>query len=91
MPVFHIEQYELHSQTYSVEASDEADAIKKLLDGEAEPLHGMLEFIEVAEDRGLPVREHRELAYELGSRGVALAESVIPTIRSVVRVMGRVD
>ena len=48
MPVFQNEQYELHCQTYSVDANSEAEAIRKLLDGEAEPLDGMLEFIEVA-------------------------------------------
>jgi len=83
MPVFHVEQYELHCQSYSVEADSEAEAVSKLLNGEGEPLDGTLEFIEVAEDRGLSVREHRQLADELEHIGVAMTETVIPSIRSI--------
>ena len=33
MPTYEIEQYELHTMKYRVEASNEAEAIKKLFDG----------------------------------------------------------
>ena len=39
----------------------EAEAIAKLFNGEAEAVEGSLEFIEVAEDLGLPADEYRTL------------------------------
>lgn len=86
MPTFEIEQYEIHAQQYRVEADNVADAITKLLDGEAAPVDDSLEYIEICEDRGLPADEHRQLAADLRSLGVPVDEAVIPSIRSVVRV-----
>lgn len=83
MPTYEIEQYELHVMKYRVEASGEAEAIAKLLDGEAEPVDGSLEYIEIAEDFGLPADEHRDLAETLRDRGVPV-DAVIPSIRSIV-------
>ena len=83
MPVYSIEQYELHVMKYRIEAAGEAEAIVKLLDGEAEPVDGSLEYIEVAEDCGLPVDEFRELAEELRQLGVPVDEHIIPSIRSI--------
>jgi hypothetical protein len=82
MATFEIEQYELHVQKYRVEADSEAEAIAKLLDGEAEAVDNSLEYIEVAEDFGLPAEEHRDLANALRDRGVSIGE-VIPSIRSI--------
>jgi len=82
MPMFKIEQYELHTQTYQVEAQDEAQAIAKLLKGEAEPVDDSLEYVEVAEDFGLPAEECRDLADELRDHGVPV-DAVIPSIRSI--------
>ena len=45
-----------------------------------------LDFIEVAEDYGLPVDEHPELADQLRALGVPVDEAVIPSIRSIVQV-----
>jgi len=85
MPVFQVEQYELHTQTYRVEAETEADAIAKVFAGEAEPLDDGLDYIEIAEGFGLTADQHPDLAESLRSRGVKV-ESVIPSIRGVVRV-----
>ena len=82
-PIFKIEQYELHVTKYRIEASNEAEAVVKLLDGEAQPVDNSLEFIEVAEDFGLPVDEHAELANKLNELGVPVGEHVIPSIRSI--------
>jgi len=86
MPKFEIEQYELHTQTYRVVAENEAQAIAKLFNGEAEPVEQSQDFIEVAEDFGLPAEEHRELADQLRGLGVAVGEAVIPSIRSIQQV-----
>lgn len=83
MPTYEVEQYEIHTHTYRIEADSEAEAIVKLLDGEVEPVDGSLDFIEVAEDVGLPVDEYRELADELRELGVPVDEHVIPSIRAV--------
>ena len=50
MLTFEVEQYELHCMKYRVEADNEADAIVKLLDGEAEPVEQSQDMIEVADD-----------------------------------------
>jgi hypothetical protein len=86
MPVYEIEQFELHAMKYRVEADSEAHAIAKLFDGEAEPVEQSQDFVEVARDFGLPADEYRELAEELRALGVPVGEAVIPSIRSIVNV-----
>ena len=83
MPVYEIEQYELHSCKYRVEANSEAEAIAKLLYGEADPVDDSLEYVEVADDFGLSVDENRDLAEQLHKLGVPVSEHVIPSIRSI--------
>ena len=83
MPTFEIEQYEIHTQRYRVEAANDAEAIKKLFAREADALDNEQEYIEVAEDLGLPVDDYRELASALRTLGVAVGPDVIPSIRSV--------
>ncbi len=83
MPTFEIEQYELHTMKYRVEATSEAEAIKELFDGDGEAVDNSLDFIEVAEDFGLPVEEHRELAHELHELGVPVGEHVVGSIRAI--------
>jgi predicted aldo/keto reductase-like oxidoreductase len=82
MPTFEIEQYELHCMKYRVEADNEAAAIVKLLDGEAEAIDDGLEYVEVADDYGLSSEEYRELAGALREQGVPV-DAVIPSIRSI--------
>jgi len=84
MPTFEIEQYELHVITYKVKAPNEAQAIAKVLGGLAQPVDGSLEYVEVAEDFGLPADEDQQLARQLRKLGVQVDE-VIPSIRSVER------
>lgn len=83
MPKFEIEQYEIYVSKYRVEAKTEAEAIQKLFDGENERVDDSLEYVESAEDIGLPVDEYRELAEELRALGVSVGEDVIPSIRSI--------
>ncbi len=83
MPTYEIEQYEIHTMKYRVEANSEAEAIKKLFDGDGEAVDNSLEYIEVAEDFGLPVDVNRELADDLQKLGVSVGEHVIPSISSV--------
>ena len=85
MPMFEIEQYELHVIKYRVKARTEAQAIAKVLGGLAEPEDGSLEYVEVAEDFGMPADEDQQLARQLRKLGVQVDE-VIPSIRSVERV-----
>lgn len=83
MPRFEIEQYELHTMKYAVEAASEAEAIKKLLTGEAEAIDDTLELIEVADEYGMPVAENRKLAAALRALGVEVGRKVIPSIRTI--------
>jgi hypothetical protein len=82
MPTYRVEQYELHATAYEVQASDEAEAIAKLLAGKAKPVEESQDFIEVADDYGLPADEYLELAEALRDRGIPIDE-VIPSIRSI--------
>jgi hypothetical protein len=87
MPTYEIEQYELHTMKYKVQADTEAEAIAKLLAGESEPVEGSLEFIMVGEEFGLPVDEYPDLAEALRTLGVSVAD-VIPSIRGIEKVEG---
>jgi len=82
---FEIEQYEIHTQLYRIEAESEAEAVKRLFDGEASAVDNGQEFIEVANDVGLPVEEYRELANELRRLGESIGKDVIPSIRAIER------
>ena len=84
MPTYEVEQYELHVQKYRVEAANEAEAIAKLFQGESEPVCQGQEFVEVADDFGLPVDEYRELADALRNLGVMRGkDEIIPSIRGI--------
>ena len=85
MPTSEIEQYEIHVQSFEVEANSEAEAIAKLFDGAAQAMDNSLAFVEVCEDRGLPAAEYRELADQLRSLDVLVNDDVIPSIRSIER------
>ena len=85
MSTYEIEQYEVHTQIYRVNAHSEADALRLLFDGQADAVDNGLEFIEVCEDLGLPVDDNQELADQLRSLGVPLGKSVIPSIRKIER------
>lgn len=65
MPMFELEQYELYAQKYRVEAPSEAEAIKKLLDGEAHIVEGDLEYIECPEDYGMSLDDDPQLRDQL--------------------------
>lgn len=86
MPTYEIEQYEIHAQRFSVEAASEAEAIQKLMIGQAEPMDDGLELIEVCDDQGMPVAENTKLAAELRALGIEVGTKVIPSIRSVEQV-----
>ena len=83
MSTYEIEQYEVHTMKYRVEASNEAEAIKMLFDGEADPVDNGFDFIEVCDDLGLLADQYRELADQLRLLGVSVGDVVIPSIRSV--------
>ena len=83
MAVFEIEQYELFIQRYQVEATNQAEAVEKLLAGEADPVDNSTEYIEVADNYGLPVDQNRDLAEQLRERGIAVGEDIIPSLRSI--------
>ena len=86
MPIYEIEQYEMHTQKYRVEADSEAHAIQRLFADEAEVVDGSLEFIGVADDFGLPVDEFHNLAEVLRDLGETVDDDVIPSVRSVAQV-----
>ena len=83
MAVFKIEQYELFIQRYQVEATNQAEAVAKLFAGEADPVDNSTEYIEVADNYGLPVDQNRDLAEQLPKLGVSVGDDIIGSIRSI--------
>jgi len=55
MPVYDVQQYEVHAVTYRVSAANPAEAVKKVLNGEGWSIDNSQEFIEVADMYGMPV------------------------------------
>lgn len=78
-----VEQYELYVSTYKAITTSAAEAIAKVLNGEAELVENSTEYVEVCEDVGMPVEGNEELAEELSEMDVHVDEDKIPTIRSV--------
>ena len=85
MALFEIEQYEIHTVKFQVEAKTKAEAIARVFNGEATSVDDGHELVGVCEDLGMPVDEHRKLARKLKKLGVAVGGDVIPSIRSVER------
>ena len=88
MPTFEIEQYELHTIKFRVEAASEAEAIAKLFNGKAETVDQSQDFIEVADAYGMAAKKHRELVRALRKLGVKGIRKNIPSIRGVEEVEG---
>lgn len=78
-----VEQYELHVSTYSAITANAAEAIAKVLDGEAEMVEDSTEYVEICDAFGLPVEGNEELAEQLTEMSVHVDEHMIPSIRSV--------
>ena len=86
MPRFGIEQYEIHTVRFEVDARNQADAIAKLFGGQATLIDDSDELIGICEDLGMPIALHQSLAKRLRKLGVAVGEDVIPSIRSVKKI-----
>jgi hypothetical protein len=84
VPIYRIEQYEIHVQGYNVTADSEADAISRLFMGEGDPIDNSLEFVEIADDHGMRVDENDDLADQLFDRGTINGyDEIIPSIRCI--------
>ena len=85
LTVYEIEQYEVHLATYRVASRSVADAIKKVLEGEADLVDGSLQYIDIDTERGLRLDGDPKLADELMKLGVGLDVDQVPSIHSVRR------
>ena len=85
LAVYEIEQYEVHLATYRVTSRSVADAIKKVLEVEAELVDGSLQYIDIDTERGLRLDSDPELADELMKLGIGLDADQVPSIHSVCR------
>jgi len=83
MPRFEVEQYEIHTVKFEVDAKSKAEAIAKVLGGKGTAIDYSDELIEVGQDLGMPVDLHRSLAKRLRKLGLTVGDDVIPSIRSV--------
>ena len=83
MPVYEIEQYEVHTQKFRVSGRTRAQAIKKFLDHGGEVVDDSLELIEVCDFLGMSVDDQPDLAKELKRLGVPLDDGRVASIRSI--------
>lgn len=82
---FEIELLEIHISKIRVKASSKAEAILKAVDSDGEFVDGGTEYLEPAEERGMPIENNQELAEQLRQLGFDVEEGYIPTIRSIER------
>ena len=86
MKTFIIEQYEIHSQQYSVEAENVEQALEKLQSMDCLLIDNTLEFIEIPEDAGVSMEEIHELFPEVVENNRKLTYEVddyLSSIRSI--------
>jgi hypothetical protein len=91
MPNYEIELFELYVSKYRIEADSEAGAIVKLYAGEGEAVDNSPEYVQVADDYGMPTDENPELVKALEERGVSVGENFISSIRSIEEVCSHED
>jgi hypothetical protein len=85
VPRYRIEQYELHAQTYEVEADSPGKAIEKLFDGCGDAVDNGLEYVEVADKYGMGGEEFDEKTFDsLREYGLLISDSdYLTSIRSI--------
>ena len=85
MAFYEVDQYELHFQTYRVEAESEAEAIAKVLNGDSEILDNRLEYVAPSINNGIWVDQNQELvdSIRLHDPSIFIGKTVIPSIRDV--------
>ena len=81
---FVVEQYELHAQTYTVEAEDRVDAMRQVLSGEVAADDNGLEYIQVDEELGMSLEQFNEDEVKkiLGNTQVFGGGDYVPTVRN---------
>jgi hypothetical protein len=83
MPKFIVEQDEVHTFKYTVEAKNRGEAIAKVLDGDGEAMDGGSEFVENADNLGMSTRKlTKEEMDSLEENGFDFSDKV-ESIRSV--------
>lgn len=84
MPMFEVEQYELHVIKKRVRADTFSEAIKHVMDGKGEFVDHSQELVEVADVYGMPSDANRDIVDGLRELGVTgCGDGIIPGIRSV--------
>lgn len=83
MARFRIEQYEVHTQTYEVDADSPGEAIVKVFNGVADTVDNTLKYIEVDEERGMPLHNlSREDVDYINDAGYSV-DGYVNSVRSV--------
>ena len=85
MPRYRIERYEIHTSQFEVEASNKAEAVKKVLTSEAgDFVDDGVEFIEMCDAMGLPRKADPELFDSVRRLGcLHKGATFLPSIRAV--------
>jgi hypothetical protein len=84
MPIYAVQQYEIHLQTYHVPGDDPAHAVSQLWAGAGVAVPGSREFLEVGRDYGITRDVQPELYDAVAERYPGLVEDErIAAIRSI--------
>lgn len=84
MPWFEIEQSEIHTTTYRVEADDLAEAIQKLMKGDIPPVDNSTEYTGLNIDVGMSVEEFTQEEWALLVAADLTDDDFLPSIVSIV-------
>jgi hypothetical protein len=84
MPIYEIEQYELHTSAVRIEADSVAEAVAQLLEGpeDYELVPDSTAFDEIEMERGLCAERYPELAASLTEMGIDCTD-IIPSICTI--------
>jgi hypothetical protein len=89
MPIYAVQQYEIHLQTYCVPGEDPARAVSQLWAGAGVAVPGSREFLEVCRDYGITRDVQPELYDAVAERYPELVEDErIAAIRSIELISG---
>lgn len=82
MPLFEVEQYEIHTVKRRVQAATISEAIAAVLAGQGDLVDNSQEYVEIADTLGMPADDNRDIVEGLALLGID-CEDVIPSIRDV--------
>ena len=83
MPLYEVEQYEVWTTKYRIEANSAAEAALMVFDGKGEGVDNSMDYVEACNAHGIDVLQDSEFCEAFVALGGELDDDRIPSIRSV--------